>query len=244
MDPATKDTFGWVDFEVIALGFGTVLVGIMRAFGDSLPRLARERMDICYIRDIDVLMRGYAQSEVAKQAMEGAWKTLSKLWHEGVVSVIGVDVNKWQVCRAALEARDLDCLLRAGRYTLLAQEAEDSFLPIYEVRRAAVGGGCNAGSPATGTRRSANCNYAPASQEVLDRMENMEVVCARYKVPLPAAALQFVMALPAIASFPAGTRTVAQPEQNLNWFAHETPADFCADLKHAGLLRADAPVPT
>lgn len=62
-------------------------------------------------------------------------------------------------------------------------------------------------------------------------------------VPLPAAALQFVVAHPAVPSFCAGTRTVGQLEQNLAWFEHPIPADFWAELKAGGLLRADAPVP-
>ena len=62
-------------------------------------------------------------------------------------------------------------------------------------------------------------------------------------VPLPAAALQFVVAHPAIPSFIAGTRTVEQLMQNLDWFSHPIPADFWAELKSNGLLREDAPVP-
>ena len=72
----------------------------------------------------------------------------------------------------------------------------------------------------------------------------IETVCARHDVPLPAAALQFVVAHPAIPSFIAGTRTVEQLRQNLVWFSHPIPSDFWAELKANGLLREDAPVPT
>jgi D-threo-aldose 1-dehydrogenase len=62
-------------------------------------------------------------------------------------------------------------------------------------------------------------------------------------VPLPAAALQFLLAHPAIASHVPGTRTVQQMEQNIAWIGHPIPAHFWQELKHAGLLREDAPVP-
>ena len=74
-------------------------------------------------------------------------------------------------------------------------------------------------------------------------MARIEAVCTAHGVPLPAAALQFVVAHPAIPSFIAGTRTVEQLRQNLAWFSHPIPADFWADLKRQGLLREDAPVP-
>lgn len=235
----------WTNAAPFNLEFDYTYDGTMRAFEDSLQRLALERMDICFIHDIDVFTRGDAQPDVFKQAMDGAWKALAKLRDEGVVSAIGVGVNEWQVCQAALEARDFDCFLLAGRYTLLEQEAQDTFLPMCEARGAAVvvGGGFNSGILATGAREGAKYNYAPAPAEIMDRVAKIEAVCADHQVPLPAAALQFVVAHPAIPSFIAGTRTIAQLEQNLNRFRHEIPADFWAELKHDGLLRTDAPVP-
>ncbi|ABG30213.1 aldo/keto reductase [Roseobacter denitrificans] len=235
----------WTNAAPFNLEFDYTYDGTMRAFEDSLQRLALERMDICFIHDIDVFTRGDAQPDVFKQAMDGAWKALAKLRDEGVVSAIGVGVNEWQVCQAALEARDFDCFLLAGRYTLLEQEAQDTFLPMCEARGAAVvvGGGFNSGILATGARAGAKYNYAPAPAEIMARVAKIEAVCADHQVPLPAAALQFVVAHPSIPSFIAGTRTIAQLEQNLKWFRHEIPADFWAELKHEGLLRTDAPVP-
>ena len=219
--------------------------GTMRAFEDSLQRLALERMDICFIHDIDVFTRGADQPDVFRTAMDGCWNALSRLRDEGVVTAIGVGVNEWEVCQAALEQRDFDCFLLAGRYTLLEQEALDTFLPLCEKRNAAVvvGGGFNSGILATGAVAGAKYNYAPASAEILERVSKIEAVCRHYKVPLPAAAMQFVVAHPAIPSFIAGTRTIEQLEKNMEWFNHPIPVDFWAELKRRRLLREDAPVP-
>ena len=219
--------------------------GTMRSFEDTLQRLALERLDICFIHDIDVFTRGSDQPEVFKQAMDGAWKALSQLRDEGVVKAIGVGVNEWEVCHEALMQRDFDCFLLAGRYTLLEQESLDTFLPLCEERKAAViiGGGFNSGILATGAIEGAKYNYAPAPADIMQKVRGIEAICKDYNVPLPAAAMQFVVAHPAIPSFVAGTRTVEQLGKNLEWFSHPIPPDFWASLKANGLLREDAPTP-
>lgn len=235
----------WVNAAPFAMEFDYSYDGTMRAFEDSLQRLALERIDIAFIHDVDVFTRGAEQPEVFRQAMDGSYRALLRLRDEGLVTAIGVGVNEWQVCQAALEQGDFDGFLLAGRYTLLEQEALDSFLPLCEVRGAAVvvGGGFNSGILATGAKPSAKYNYAPAPAEVMERVARIEAVCADHGVPLAAAALQFVVAHPAVAAFCAGTRTVEQLGQNLDWFSHPIPVAFWADLKRKGLIREDAPVP-
>jgi D-threo-aldose 1-dehydrogenase len=249
LKPARKqdiDYAPWTNAGRFTMHFDYSYDGTMRSFEDSLQRLNLEYMDICFIHDIDVFTRGGDQPEVFKTAMDGAWKALSKLRDEGVVKAIGVGVNEWEVCQAALEQRDFDCFLLAGRYTLLEQDSLDTFLPLCEARGAAVvvGGGFNSGILATGAVDGAKYNYAPAAPEIMDRVRKIEAVCADYGVPLAAAALQFVVAHPAVPTFMAGTRTVEQLEQNLQWFSHPIPADFWTTLKSKGLLREDAPTPS
>ena len=235
----------WTNAAPFTMHFDYSYDGTMRSFEDSLQRLGLERMDICFIHDIDVFTRGADQPEVFRQAMDGCWKALAKLRDEGMVKAIGVGVNEWEVCHEALKQRDFDCFLLAGRYTLLEQDSLDEFLPLCEERGAAVlvGGGFNSGILATGAVEGAKYNYAPAPAGIMDRVRKIETVCKEYGVPLPAAALQFVVAHPAVPSFCAGTRTVGQLEQNLKWFSHPIPSQFWADLKQKGLLREDAPVP-
>lgn len=235
----------WVNAAPFEIEFDYSYDGTMRSFEDSLQRMALERMDICFIHDIDVFTRGSEQPEVFEDAMDGCWKALSDLRDQGVVKAIGVGVNEWQVCHEALRRRDFDCFLLAGRYTLLEQDALDQFLPLCEERGAAVvvGGGFNSGILATGAVKGAKYNYSPALPDILEKVRKIEAVCADHDVPLPAAALQFVVAHPAIPSFIAGTRTVEQLNQNLEWFSHPIPASFWADLKSKALLREDAPVP-
>lgn len=246
--PARRDSIDfapWVNAAPFRSEFDYSYDGTMRAFEDSLQRLALERIDILFIHDIDVYTRGAEQPEVFRQAMDGCYKALEKLRDEKMVKAIGVGVNEWQVCHEALKQGDFDCFLLAGRYTLLEQEALDAFLPLCQARGAAVvvGGGFNSGILATGAKPGAKYNYGPAPSQIMDRVAKIEAVCAEHAVPLPAAALQFVVAHPAVPSFCAGTRTVQQLEQNLAWMDHPIPAAFWQALKDKGLLREDAPVP-
>ncbi len=249
LTPARKqdiDYAPWTNAGRFTMRFDYGYDGTMRSFEDSLQRMNLERMDVCFIHDIDRFTRGGEQPEAFAQAMDGCWKALSDLRDQGAIKAIGVGVNEWEVCHAALQARDFDCFLLAGRYTLLEQEALNGFLPLCEERGAAVviGGGFNSGILATGAVEGAKYNYAPAPPEIMERVRGIEAVCAAHSVPLPAAALQFVVAHPAIPSFIAGTRTVEQLERNLAWFEHPIPAAFWSDLKSERLLREDAPTPS
>jgi D-threo-aldose 1-dehydrogenase len=243
---ASIDFAPWVDAGAFTLRFDYSYDGTMRSLEDTLQRMAIEWIDIAFIHDCDVFTHGPEQQKIYfKQAMEGSYKALLKLREEGVVKAIGVGVNEWQVCHEALKQGDFDGFLLAGRYTLLEQDSLDEFLPLCEKRKAAVviGGGLNSGILATGAVPGAKYNYAPAPQPILERVRKIEAICAQHKVPLPAAALQFLLAHPAIASHVPGTRTVQQMEQNIAWVSHQIPAAFWQDLKLSGLLRQDAPTP-
>ncbi|MEZ5931250.1 MAG: aldo/keto reductase [Alphaproteobacteria bacterium] len=236
----------WADAAAFTCVFDYSYDGVMRSFEDSLQRLALERIDIAFIHDCDVFTHGEEQQKVHfRTAMDGAWKALEKLRSEGHVKAIGVGVNEWQVCHQALIERDFDCFLLAGRYTLLEQEALDDFLPLCVERGAAVviGGGYNSGILATGAVPGAKYNYVPAPEPIMNKVAAMERVCKAHGVALPAAALQFVLAHPAVPTIVPGTRTVDQLERNLDLINAPIPADFWAELKQEGLLRQDAPTP-
>ena len=111
---------------------------------------------------------------------------------------IGAGVNEWQVCETLLGLGDFDCFLLAGRYTLLEQEALDSFLPLCEGRDVGIilGGPFNSGILATGPVAGARYNYAPAPPDILARVSRIEAVCLAHGVKLIEAALQFVLGHP------------------------------------------------
>ncbi|GLU29835.1 aldo/keto reductase [Brucella sp. NBRC 12950] len=236
----------WIDAGRFERYYDYSYDGTMRSIEDSLNRLLTPYIDVALIHDADEYNHGPDGAKVRFcEAMNGAYKALAKLREEGVVKAIGFGVNEWQVCHKALEQGDFDCFLLAGRYTLLEQEALDAFLPLCEARDASIilGGGYNSGILATGAVAGAKYNYAPAPTEIMQRVARIETLCQQYNVPLAAAALQFPLAHPAVATIVPGTRNVAQLKQNLDLINYVIPAGFWNDLKAHGLIRTDAPVP-
>ena len=162
-----------------------------------------------------------------------------------MIGGIGAGFNSMGSIPRFLDLFDIDFFLLAMRYTLLEQEVLDSEFPRCAERGVGIiiGGGYNSGILATGAAPGAMYNYSPAGPEILERVAKIERVCARHKVPLPAAALQFPLGHPIVASIIPGAITRAQVEKNVAAFRHPIPPDLWAELKHEKLIRADAPVP-
>jgi D-threo-aldose 1-dehydrogenase len=219
--------------------------GAMRSFEDSLNRLGTDRIDILLIHDVDRRNQGERFAAVFKQAMAGAYKALLSLREQGVVKAIGCGLNEWEACQAFAEAGDFDCFLLAGRYTLLEQESLKSFLPLCEKRGIGIilGGPYNSGILASGAVKNAWFNYAPASPEVLAKVAGIEKICASHGVPLKAAALQFPLLHPCVASVIPGTSSTAEFNENLRMLDAPIPGVLWRELKSVGLMQAQAPTP-
>jgi D-threo-aldose 1-dehydrogenase len=236
----------WVDGLPFKCRFDYSYDGTMRSFEDSLQRMGLEHIDILFIHDADVFTHGPEMQKVYfKQAMDGCYRALVELREQGLVKAIGVGVNNWEVMLDFMKAGDFDTLLIAGRYTLLEQDALDELLPLCERRNTAIviGGGFNGGILATGSVPGAKWNYAPAPDHIVQKVKKIEAVCVKYNVPLAAAALQFLLAHPAVASHIPGTRNVKQMEQNIALVGQSIPREFWQALKSEALVRSDAPVP-
>jgi D-threo-aldose 1-dehydrogenase len=207
----------------------------LRSVEESLSRLGLDRVDILLIHDPD---------QHYDAARAGAYPALERLRSEGVVSAIGAGMNQVEMLARFARETDVDCLLVAGRYTLLDQVALTELLPLCQERGIAViaGGVFNSGilaRPAAG----APYNYEPAAAEIVERALRIQAVCARFNIPVKAAALQFPLAHPAVACVLTGCRSVAELRENIELFELELPAGLWAALKNEGLLREPAPVP-
>lgn len=221
--------------------------GIMRSLEFSLERLGLDEVDILLVHDIDVFTHG---SEAARDAhvktlMSSGYKALTKLRDEKVVKAIGAGINEWQVPERLAREGEFDLFLLAGRYTLLEQEALSSFLPLCEKKGIGIilGGPYNSGILATGAKPGAYYDYEPAPKPILERVAKIEAICKTHKVKLPEAALRFPLHHPAVVSVIPGATSPKEVSLNLKTMAAKIPKRMWADLKSAGLLRPDAPVP-
>jgi len=221
--------------------------GVMRSYEDSLQRLGLDRIDILYMHDIGRVTHGDDNDRLFPIAMDGGYRALDELRRDGRVAGIGLGVNEYEVCEAALGHGDWDCFLLAGRYTLLEQEALDTFLPLCLERGSTViiGGPYNSGILATGTRGRGigHYNYADAPAAVVNKVAAIEGTCEEFGVPMPAAALQFPLAHPAVASVIPGIGRAQRIDETLRLFTAPIPAELWEALVERGLLRDDAPTP-
>lgn len=222
---------------------------VMRSYEGSLQRLRRDRIDILYAHDIGSFAHGEAHPRLFAQFLEGGYRAMRELRDSGAVGAIGLGVNETAVCVEMLQAGEIDLIMLAGRYTLLEQDPLDDLLPLCAARgvRLVVAGPYNSGILAKGVRHGGavpNFNYEPAPAAIVERVGAIEDICARHGVPLAAAALQFPLAHPQVASVVPGMGSVAQVEQALALMAQSIPGMLWAELKQAGLIRGDAPVPS
>jgi D-threo-aldose 1-dehydrogenase len=235
---------GGLDFDTI---FNYGYDGVMRSFEDSLQRLGINSIDVLLIHDLDSWHHKLEAKVGAymDQLFTSGWRALEELRDAGVIKGIGAGFNTMGTIPRYLDLFDIDFFLIAMRYTLLEQEVLDSEFPRCAERGVGIviGGTYNSGILATGAVPHAMHNYAPAGPDILKRVARMDAVCARHKVPLAAAALQFPLGHQSVASVIPGAISRVQVEQNLAAFNHPIPTDLWAELKHEKLLRDDAPVP-
>jgi D-threo-aldose 1-dehydrogenase len=219
--------------------------GALRSLEQSMLRMGIASVDVALVHDIDRWTHGDEAPRRQREAVTGALRALADLRSQRVVRAIGVGVNDADVCERFVNEADLDCVLLAGRYSLLEQPALDRFLPLAQARGVGVmlGGVFNSGILATGAVPGARYNYRPAPPDVAARVAAIERVCAAHAVALPHAALAFVLGHPAVSSVVLGAVSPAEVAHNAAMFALAVPAVLWRDLKAEGLLREDAPTP-
>jgi D-threo-aldose 1-dehydrogenase len=221
LDPAAPDGTHGADTEGFAVPashvrrFDFSADGVRRSLAASLDRLGMDRVDIVLIHDPD---------EHGEQAFREAYPALEQLRAEGVVGAIGAGMNQAAMLTRFVTETDIDVVLAAGRYTLLDQSAAVALLPAAEARGVSViaGGVFNSGllaAPAPG----ATYDYQAASGELLDRALRLERACARFGVPLRAAAARFPLTHPAVASVLIGARSAAEIGEAIRLRALDIP---------------------
>ena len=234
---------------------------VLRQHEDSLQRLGLASVDSLTIHDIDFGYHSPEQIEVHLDELArdggGGARALEHLREAGRISAIGCGCNlesrnawSWdggkheELCARIADLVDLDFFVVAGGYTLLETRALRRILPLAEERRMGV---VIAAPYASGwladPSGSATYMYAPAPPEVVAKSERMQAICADHGVPLAAAALQFPLAHPAVATVIPGARSPDEPVANRRNLDTEVPRDVWRRFKEEALLDENAPTP-
>lgn len=221
--------------------------GVMRSYEASIQRLGVARIDVLLVHDIGTATHGSDNAHHLSALRDSGARALEELRAAGVVRATGLGVNEVDACLQALDWGSFDCFLLAGRYTLLEQEPLKALMPRLAAAGVSliVGGVFNSGILATGTHGADRryYNYQPAGTAVLQKVRRLEDICDAHAVALAAAAIQFPLAHPVVASVIPGVSNPAEVASAIGNARARIPASFWSDLKAEGLLEPSAPVP-
>ena len=196
--------------------------GVMRSLEESLNRLQLDRVDIVHVHDPEDHMDAAVHESVP---------ALLELRDQGVIGAVGVGVDHVWVGARFVQETDIDCLLIAGRCTLLDQSASSDLLPLCDERGVAVvAASVFHGGILADPVNNPKFWYEPASGEVVGRAVAMADACSRYGIPLRAAALQFPLRHRAVASVLVGARSAAEVDDDVAAFGWDIPPDLWSDL--------------
>ncbi|WP_372398668.1 aldo/keto reductase [Azospirillum sp. HJ39] len=216
----------------------------LRSIEDSLKRLKTDRIDIAFVHDVAQDFYGDEWLAMFESARNGAFKALDRLRDEGVIGAWGLGVNKVEPIELLLELEGPrpDGFLLAGRYTLLDHgRALQRVMPKVVERGLGivVGGPYSSGALVGGP----NFEYAPASPAILDKVARIKAMADRHGISMKAAGLQFALANPAVAAVIPGASRPDRIAEDRAALEETVPAAFWQDLRAAGLVHPEAPLP-
>ncbi len=197
--------------------------GVLESLEESLGRLGLDRIDVLLVHDPD---------EHEAEALTSAFPALLEMRDQGVVRAVGCGMNQTEMLERFVEKVDLDCVLLAGRYTLLDRSAADRLLPLCQERGVGVilGGVFNSGILAD-PESSPRYDYSAAPPAVLERARTLSRLCKRHGVDLPTAALGLAMRHPAVTTVLVGARSALEVETDAALANSEIPDELWAELE-------------
>lgn len=219
--------------------------GVLRSIESSLRRLRTDQVDVLLLHDIGRLTHGERHAQVLAQALDEALPAMAELRAQGVCRAIGLGVNESEVCEQVLARFPLDAIMLAGRYTLFEQDESRTLMTLAHSlgTRILAAGPYNSGLLGHRGEPGRFYNYAPAAPATIARAQRYYDRCAEFGVEPGAAALQFPLAHPAVATVVCGMRSVDEVDSAVERMRTPLPAALWQRLREDGLLAGDVPTP-
>lgn len=212
--------------------------GVLRSIEGSLQRLGVDAFDILYLHAPE-------GDQHYRTAVTEAYPLLAEMRQQGQIKAIGVGENFWEPLVDWARDAQCDCFLLAGRYTLLEQGALTALDAFHAQGISIFGAGIyNSGILAKGSTAGGWYQYADAPAAVIAKVRQIEVLCQRHDVSLQAAAVQFVKVHPAMTTLVIGAESPQQLQQSIEAYHAPISENFWQDLREAGLIDPQAPLPT
>jgi D-threo-aldose 1-dehydrogenase len=216
---AAKDApfYGFLNSHPARVRFDYSGAGLLQGLKQSLNRLRLDRIDVLLVHDIGRL--AHDASDFARHWQDlvtSGLPMLAQMKAEGLIRAWGLGVNEVQVCLDLIDLAPPDVILLANRWTLLDRRGAPVLRRLAESGGRIVAGGVfNSGILATGAVEGATFDYAPASAEIRARVSQIDAECQALQVDRRAAALQFPLSDPVVASVLIGAAHPDAVAQNL-----------------------------
>ncbi|MGA5647903.1 aldo/keto reductase [Streptomyces seoulensis] len=216
----------------------------LRSVEDSLRRLRTDRLDIVWVHSVAQDFYGDEWIGRFEQARTGAFRALTRLREEGVIGAWGLGVNRVEPLELTLDLDEPapDAFLLAGRYTLLDHERALQRLLPAALRRGVdivVGGPYSSGILVGGT----HFEYGEAPAEVVTKVKRINALAREHGIGVKSAALQFVLAHPAVATVVPGASRPSRIAEDLAALDEPIPTAFWQTLRAEGIVSPEAPIP-
>ena len=167
-----------------------------RSLDESLRVLGVDRIQLLHLHDPEHVPD---LGEITGPG--GALAELFKMKEEGLAQSVGLAMGRLDIMLPILKDWPFDAIINHNRYTLLNRSADEVFDYAHGQGMAVINAAPFAsGVLAKGTAKSRLIAYTEASDQALEPVRAIEAICAEHDVPLAAAALQFSMRDPRVAS--------------------------------------------
>lgn len=183
-----------------------------RSFEESLEAMAVERVDILHLHDPE-----YAADLSEVTGKSGSLAELFRIRDEGLAGAVGLAAGRIDVMMPILRDWDFDVLITHNRHTLVNRNAEPMIALAGERGIAVMNAAPYAGGALAKGATKARYVYQEPDEEVLEPLRRVEEVCARHGVPPGAAALQFSLRDPRVASTICGVTRPERVAETLEW---------------------------
>lgn len=195
--------------------------GIVRSLEASLARLDTDHIDVALVHDRD---------DYENDALKTAFPTLVRLRDEGVVAAVGCGMNQTAMLERFVERVDVDCVLLAGRYSLLDRSGTRLLAQCAAEGVGVIIGGVFNTGVLIDPDVHPTYDYSAAPETVLARARRLRDVCQTRGIALGAAALQFAMRHPAVTTVLVGARSAAEVDVDAGYAAIPLDDDLFQEL--------------
>ncbi len=192
-----------------------------RSLESSLQRLGVDRVDIVHIHDPD---------DHIHEALEGTYPALVELRDQGMIGAVSLGTNSVATAAAFLERADLDCMLVAGRYTLLDRSAAELIDACARRGVAYLAAGVFNSGVLARPQAGSWYDYGPASGDTLARASAIDSVCRRHGVSIRTAAVNFPLRNPSVTAVVVGMAAPAEVDENLAALRAPVPGELWREL--------------